>query len=212
MPAKLKQNTNCDKCRRAQEKLFLKGDKCFSPKCPLTRRNYPPGQHGSKAARARLTPYGVQLKEKQKAKRSYNLRERQFSNYVAKALKSKGNTVETLLKSLEMRLDNVVYRLGFAKSRDMARQLVNHGHFTVNGKKADIPSFQVLAAQTIGLRPKSLSSRVFENLSQTLSKKDLPAWLSVDAAALTGKVLGYPSLNEVQMNFDPKKIIEFYSR
>lgn len=208
---KLFRNNNCAKCRRAAEKLFLKGEKCFTAKCPIVQRNYPPGQHGP-TQRVRLTGYGEQLKEKQKAKRVYGLRERQFANYVAKASRQKGNTSEALLRFLEMRLDNVVYRLGLAKSRDAGRQLVNHGHFTVDGKKVDIPSYQVKSNQTIAIRAKSQKSKVFEGLSDKLAKLELPSWLAVDATQLTGKILNPPKPEDSKVNFDIKKIIEFYSR
>lgn len=208
---KTNRNNSCAKCRRAAEKLFLKGEKCSTAKCPLVQRNYPPGQHGP-TQRVRLTGYGEQLKEKQKAKRVYGLRERQFANYVAKASEQKGNTSESLLRFLEMRLDNVVYRLGFTKSRDAGRQLVNHGHFTVDGKKVDIPSFQVKSNQTIAIREKSQKSKVFEGLADKLAKLELSSWLSVDAVKLTGKILNNPKPEDTKVNFDIKKIIEFYSR
>ncbi len=165
-----------------------------------------PGRHG------RLTGYGEQLKEKQKAKRIYGLRERQFGNYIAKASGQKGNTSEHLLKLLESRFDNVVYRLGFAKSRQAARQLVNHGHFLIDGKKVNIPSYQLKAGQEIGLKPKSQASKVFENLGVALAKRELLPWLNVNAETLTGKVIASPKMADTQVNFDFKKIIEFYSR
>lgn len=201
----------CSRCRRAGEKLFLKGEKCNSGKCPLLKRNYVPGQHGL-ARHSRLSGYGEQLKEKQKAKRSYGLRERQFSNYVAKASSFTGNTSDTLLKFLESRLDNVVYRLGLAKSRPAARQLVSHGFVQVDGKKVDYPAFQVRSNQLISIIPKKSKSKLFENLSQTLAKQELPSWLTVEAQTLVGKVLSAPKPQDIKVNFDPKKIIEFYSR
>lgn len=208
---KLLRNASCAKCRRAGEKLLLKGEKCLSPKCPIIKRNYPPGMHGP-GRHGRLTGYGEQLKEKQKAKRIYGLRERAFGNYIAKASGQKGNTSEHLLNLLETRLDNVVYRLGFAKSRQAARQLVNHGHFLVNGKKVNIPSYQVKAGQEITLRSQSKASKVFENLGASLAKKELLPWLNVNAETLVGKVIGLPKMADTQMNFDFTKIIEFYSR
>lgn len=211
MPKPDRITIQCARCRRAGEKLFLKGDKCFTVKCPLTRRGFPPGQHGP-TKRVRLTSYGEQLKEKQKAKRVYGLRERQFSNYVAKASKRKGNTAEGLLKFLEKRLDNVVYRLGFAKSRESARQIVSHCHILVNNKRVNIPSFQVESDQIISIAEKSQPKKLFENLKQILIKHEVPTWLSLDAEKLSGKILSEPKVEDIQVNFDPRKIIEFYSR
>ncbi|MEK7189981.1 MAG: 30S ribosomal protein S4 [Patescibacteria group bacterium] len=211
MPKADRVTIQCARCRRAGEKLFLKGDRCFTAKCALTRRSFAPGQHGP-TQRIRLTSYGEQLKEKQKAKRVYGLRERQFSNYVAKASKRKGNTAEGLLKFLEKRLDNVVYRLGLAKSRESARQIVSHCHILVDGKRVNIPSFQVESDQVISIAEKSQSKKIFENLKQTLIKHEVPVWLSLNVETLTGKVLAEPKIEGMQFNFDPKKIIEFYSR
>lgn len=211
--AKIKRLTiQCSRCRRAGEKLFLKGEKCFIAKCPLTRRNYPPGMHGGKVQR-KGTGYSGQLQEKQKAKWVYGLREAQFRNYVFKAVKKKGNTAQNLLQMLERRLDNVIYRLGLAKSRQAARQLVSHGHFLINNQKVNIPSFQVKPNETITWREKSKKSKFFADLPQILAKYEPPAWLSLDKQNLTAKVLGLPQEGDLlQMNFDPKKIIEFYSR
>lgn len=211
MPKPDRVTIQCARCRRAGEKLFLKGDRCFTAKCALTRRSFAPGQHGP-TQRIRLTSYGEQLKEKQKAKRVYGLRERQFSNYVAKASKRKGNTAEGLLKFLEKRLDNVVYRLGLAKSREGARQIVSHCHILVDNKRVNIPSFQVEPDQVISIAEKSQSKKIFENLKQTLIKHEVPVWLSLNVETLTGKVLAEPKIEGMQFNFDPKKIIEFYSR
>ena len=211
--AKPKRLSNqCNRCRRAGEKLLLKGEKCLSIKCPLNRRSYPPGQHGGGKRRAHLTGYGEQLKEKQKAKRIYGLRERQFANYVKKAFRRKGNTAEALLESLERRLDNVIYRLGLAKSREAARQLVSHCHFLVNERSVNIPSYEVKPNQIISPREKSRNKKIFENLAVSLVKHETPVWLFLDANNLTGKVLGRPKTEDIQVNFDPKKIIEFYSR
>lgn len=211
MPKADRVTIQCARCRRAGEKLFLKGDRCFTAKCALTRRSFAPGQHGP-TQRVRLTSYGEQLKEKQKAKRVYGLRERQFSNYVAKASKRKGNTAEGLLKFLEKRLDNVVYRLGLAKSRESARQIVSHCHILVDNKRVNIPSFQVEPDQVISIAEKSQFKKVFENLKQTLIKHEVPVWLSLNVETLIGKVLAEPKIEGMQFNFDPKKIIEFYSR
>jgi small subunit ribosomal protein S4 len=211
MPKPDRVTIQCARCRRAGEKLFLKGDRCFGAKCALTRRSFAPGQHGP-TQRIRLTSYGEQLKEKQKAKRVYGLRERQFSNYVAKASKRKGNTAEGLLKFLEKRLDNVVYRLGLAKSRESARQIVSHCHILVDNKRVNIPSFQVEPDQIVSIAEKSQPKKIFENLKQTLIKHEVPVWLSLNVETLTGKILAEPKIEGMQFNFDPKKIIEFYSR
>ncbi len=211
MPKPDRKTIQCARCRQVSEKLFLKGEKCFTAKCPLTRRSYPPGQHGTERKR-RLTGYGEQLKEKQKAKRVYGLRERQFRNYMKKAFEKRGNTANTLLEFLERRLDNVIYRLGLAKSRAMARQMVNHAHFLIDGRKVNIPSFQVNPNQTITLAEKSKKLKAFENLAQTLVKHEAPSWLAFDLSNLTAKVLSAPKVEDIQTNFDPKKIIEFYSR
>lgn len=204
-------NNKCNRCRRAGEKLFLKGEKCSAVKCPLIRRGYPPGQHGG-SKRVRLTGFGEQLKEKQKAKRIYGLRERQFANYVKKASRQKGNTAEALLELLERRLDNAVFRLGLAKSREAARQMVSHRHFLVDGRSVNISSYEVKPNQVISPRDKSRTKKIFENLAVSLAKYETPVWLFLDANNLTGKVLGRPKTEDIQVNFDPKKIIEFYSR
>jgi len=205
-----KLNSHCAQCRRAGIKLMLKGEKCAGPKCPLTKRNYPPGQHGPQIRRARLSGFGKQLREKQKARQSYGITEKQFSRYVAKATNMAGDSSENLVALLESRLDNVVFRAGFRQSRLSARQIITHGHVTVNGKKVDIPSYVVKVGEVIGIREKSLKSRAFENLSENLSKAEAPEWLNVDAKKNEAKVLNTPSLDNA--NFDTKVIIEFYSR
>ena len=191
-------------CRLFGEKL------CDSPKCPVVRRNYPSGQHGSARKHAKRSSYGKQLLEKQKVKRIYGLMERQFANYVAEASKKTGDTSVFLLNYLEARLDNAVYRWGVASSRAAARQLVNHGHIRVNGKKVDIPSYRVKVGDIVALKESSKASKLFENIAEKLSKKETPAWLASDAAALTAKVLNQPMVD--RPNFDPKLIIGFYSR
>ncbi|MCX6779521.1 MAG: 30S ribosomal protein S4 [Candidatus Magasanikbacteria bacterium] len=215
--AKKIDNSVCSQCRRASEKLFLKGDKCFSPNCLMVKRNTVPGQHGNAKQPRRPTSYGLQLREKQKAKQIYGLREKQFSNYVAKSTKKKGNTADSLLKALETRLDNVVFRLGFVKSRAAGRQLVSHGHVLVDGKKVNISSYQVKTNQVVTVASKFVEkSKLMENIFAVLSKKELPTWLALDSDLNTkkvgGKVLGLPKLTEMTLEFDPKKIIEFYSR
>jgi small subunit ribosomal protein S4 len=203
--------SRCVRCRREGEKLFLKGERCNTAKCALARRSYPPGMHGPKG-KARLTGYGVQLREKQKARRIYNILEKQFKNYFLKASKKKGDTSEFLLQLLEMQLDNVVYRLGFARSRQQARQIVNHGLLLVNNKKIDIPSYQVKVGETISIKPSMLAKSLFQNLPQNLKKHETPNWVSLDINKIEGKILGKPKKDDIKTQFDPKLIVEFYSR
>lgn len=189
--------------------MFLKGDRCNSSKCGMVKRAFPPGQHGPKG-NPRLTGYGKQLREKQKAKRIYGIMETQFLNYFNKAAKSTGNTAESFLRLLEMRLDNVVYRLGLAKNRQLARQLVSHGHITVNGKKVDIPSYNVRVSEEIAVKKSSQKGKLFSD-KEAINKADsLPSWLSFDPNTLSGRVLDKPK--EIESSFDIKLIIEFYSR
>ncbi|MFH2136812.1 MAG: 30S ribosomal protein S4 [Patescibacteria group bacterium] len=201
----------CAQCRREGEKLFLKGERCNLAKCAIVRRGYPPGVHGPKG-KIRLTGYGTQLREKQKAKRIYGILERQFRNYFEKAIKRKGDTSEFLLQLLETRLDNVVYRLGIGKSRQGARQLVGHGLLFVNGKRVTIPSFQVKIGDVISIKTSVAGKKIFQNLPQTLAKHEPPAWLALDATKIEGKVLRKPTKDDMKTQFDLKMIIEFYSR
>lgn len=191
-------------CRLYGEKL------CDSPKCPITRRNYPAGQHGASRKHAKLSGYGKQLREKQKAKRLYGLLERQFSNYVTEASKKTGDTSKFLLSYLESRLDNVVYRGGIGASRAAARQIVTHGHITVNGRKLDIPSYRVKVGDVIAIKESDKKSKLFENLSEKMGKMEYPAWLGADQKSLAIKMLNAPTLENPQ--FNAKSIIEFYSR
>ena len=191
-------------CRKYGEKL------CDSVKCPLTKRAYPAGQHGQSKKRAKVSGYGKQLLEKQKVKKIYGILERQFSNYVEEASKKVGDTSKILLNYLESRLDNVVYRLGLASSRAAARQVVNHGHITVNGQKVDIASYRVKVGQVVGLSGKAKNKKLFEGISEKLQKVEAPAWLSLDSKTAGGKVLNTPTVENP--NFNPKAIIEFYSR
>lgn len=203
--------SKCTQCRRAGEKLFLKGDKCFGPKCPMLKRNFPPGQHGPKQKHPKVSSYGKQLKEKQNVKRTYGLLERQFSNYVATASAKTGDTSKILIQYLESRLDNVVYRMGLGKSRQAARQMVNHGHITINGEKVDIASYRVRVGEVVAVKESDKKIKLFEGTSERLAKStDLPSWLSVDADKLSGKILNTPSLDNA--SFNAKAIIEFYSR
>lgn len=204
----------CRICRRLGEKLFLKGEKCLSPKCPLIRRPYPPGQKGKRRFR-RLSEYGKQLKEKQKLKKWYSLRERQFKKYVREVLESRRKIEDApslLIKKLERRLDNVIFRLGVADSRSQARQLVSHGHFLVNGKPVNIPSFLVKKGDKITLRASSKKKSIFQNLQVKLKKYQPPSWLSFDVKSLIGEVVGSPTLEEAAPPADISAIFEFYSR
>ncbi len=192
-------------CRRVGEKI------CGNDKCPVTRRPYKAGVHGP-TSRTRHTGYGIQLLEKQKAKMIYGLLDRQFRKYVEMAWNSKENTSDVLLRLLETRLDNVIYRLGFANTRSQSRQFVGHGHFTVNGRKVSVPSIAVRPGDVIGVRKESAKSKIFDGMSEKLAAKDLPAWLTVDATTMTAKVIAAPTAADAQPLFDPKQIIELYSR
>lgn len=213
MPTKFTENTQCKKCRRAGEKLFLKGEKCNSAKCPMIKRNFAPGMHGPTQRVGKKTNYGKQLLEKQKAKRMYGLLEVQFRNYFDKALSKIGNTGESLFGFLESRLDNIVYRLGYASSRRMARQMVGHGHIRVNGKKVDIPSYQVRVGDVISLSERAMGKKGFTEIKNKLAKIDnLPAYLNFDVSKVSGKMTSSPKLGDVSVNVDWKTIVEFYSK
>ncbi len=191
-------------CRQFGEKL------CDSPKCPVTRRNYPAGMHGQSRKRAKHSSFGRQLLEKQKVRRLYGILERQFARYVTEASKKVGDTSKFLLQYLEARLDNVVYRAGFAKSRAAARQSVAHGHIMVNGKKVNIPSYRVRVGEVVAVKNSYLESPLFNGLKEILAKKEFPSWLSVEANKLSAKILNQPTID--RPNFDAKAIIGFYSR
>lgn len=199
----------CRLCRREGMKLYLKGDRCYTDKCAISKRTYAPGQHGQ--SRKKLSNYGLQLREKQKAKRFYGVLESQFRKYFEIADKQAGITGENLLRLLETRLDNVAYRLGFGSSRAEARQLVVHGHFTVNGKKVDIPSYLVSAGDTIAVAEKSKSSVKFKALAEN-AKGTTPNWLTVDAEKLEGKVVALPSREDVDLEIAENLIVELYSK
>jgi small subunit ribosomal protein S4 len=192
--------------------LFLKGDRCFTAKCAVARRNFAPGMHGERLANARLTGYGLQLREKQTAKKIYNLRERQFRNYFDKAARRVGDTGQFFFEQLELRLDNVIYKLGWAKSMRNARQLVNHGHFLVNGKKVDIPSYEVRINDLIAIRKTSSAKKVFADLAERLKTREFPNWLFFDPKELSAKIIDKPALKNFPVEFDIKAIIEFYSK
>jgi len=201
----------CKQCRRAGEKLMLKGERCNSPKCAMVRKNYPPGFHGPKG-RKRQSDYGLQLAEKQKAKKQYNTLEKQFKLTFEKAKKQSGNIGDNFLKLLEMRLDNAVYRLGFASSRVQARQLVSHGHFEINDHKVNIPSCQVKVGDVIKIRAKSKRSKNFKDLGERLKKFSPPGWFNLDVNDLSGKVLHQPGTEDIQTNINIQMIVEYYSR
>ncbi|CEP68017.1 Ribosomal protein S4, bacterial-type [Moorella glycerini] len=207
--ARYKEST-CRLCRREGIKLFLKGDRCYSDKCAVARRPYAPGQHGQ--VKKKLSEYGLQLREKQKARRIYGILERQFSNYFEKAERMKGVTGENLLILLERRLDNVVYRLGFADSRAQARMLVRQGHFTVNGQKVNIPSYLVRPGDVIAVREKSKESPLFKEIAVAAAHRTVPVWLKSDPAALEGQVLALPTREQIDVPVQEHLIVELYSK
>ncbi len=199
---------SCKLCRREGQKLYLKGDRCYSDKCALNRRQTAPGQHGAK--RGKLSGYGTQLREKQKVKRFYGVLETQFRSTYDRAEKMKGITGENLLQLLELRFDNIVYRLGFANSRKEARQFVTHGHFTVNGRKADIPSMTLSVGDVIQLKDKSKSSDKFKALTE--ASRTAPNWLSVDLEKMEGKITALPVRDNIDLPIEEHLIVELYSR
>jgi len=209
-------NSKCKICRRLGVKLFLKGERCLTQKCPMVKRSYPPGQKKKRRTRA-LSEYGEELREKQKLKKWYNLEERQFRKYVKKILEShqgpgKKDVLISLIKTLESRLDNVVFRLGIAASRPQARQLISHGHFLVNSKSVDIPGYLVKKGDKIRISPSSRKKNIFQNLPTLLKKRELPSWISLDVEKLEGKVIGAPSLEEAVLPAEVSLIFEYYSR
>lgn len=201
-------DASCRLCRREGQKLFLKGERCYSTKCALDKRPYAPGQHGQ--SRKKLSDYGLQLREKQKAKRFYGVLETQFHNYFEKAAKKPGITGENLLVMLETRLDNAVFRLGMGASRKEARQLVCHGHFTVNGKRVDIPSYAVKPGDVIKVKEKSFSSPKFKEMREMAIT--VPSWMSVDIDKLEGKIISYPRRDEIDTPIKEHLIVELYSK
>jgi len=202
--------TNCRLCRRENLKLFLKGERCYTEKCAFDRRNYPPGQHGQ--SRKKFSDYGTQLREKQKVKRIYGILENQFRNIFKEADRQKGITGETLLALLERRLDNVIYRLGFANSRDEARQLVRHNHFLINQSKVNIPSYLVKPGDVIEIREKSKKIvRVLEAL-EGVARRGVPQWLELDKDQMKGSMKGLPSREEITLPIQEKLIVELYSK
>ena len=200
----------CRLCRREGEKLFLKGSRCMTEKCAIERRSYPPGQHGQ--GRQRVSEYSAQLREKQKLRRIYGLQERQFRGVFGRAERKTGITGEHLLKLLECRLDNVVYRLGFAASRKEARQVVNHGHLLLNGRKTDVPSYTVKAGDVIEVRQRSREIPSIQSALEAVDGRGIPSWLELDRAAFKGTVRGLPTKEEIALPVNEQLVVELYSR
>ena len=200
----------CRICRRENQKLFLKGDRCYTEKCAFERRAYPPGQHGQ--GRIKFSEYGLQLREKQKIKKMYGLLEKQFRSYFHKADAAKGVTGNNLLSSLERRLDNVAYRSGFANSRSEARQLVRHGHFSVNGKRVDIPSYLVNKGDMVEVREKSRGVARLAGALEAVKRREIPQWLELDAAAMKTRVRDLPARDDVTAPMEERLVVELYSK
>lgn len=201
----------CRLCRREGLKLFLKGERCYTDKCAIERRNYPPGEHGQRR-RVKLSEYSIQLREKQKLKRTYGLLERQFRRYFEMAERRRGITGENLLVLLERRLDNMVYRFGFTNSRSEARQLVRHGHFAVNGRKVSIPSYLVQGGDTVTVRERSRNLPRIQEALELARRRGIPEWLETDPASCTGKVRTLPTRNDLTMPINEKLVVELYSK
>jgi len=204
-------DANCKLCRRERQKLFLKGTKCYSEKCPIEKRNFPPGQHGQNR-RSKISEYGVQLREKQKVRKTYGLMENQFRNYFQRALKQTGRTGELLVKTLERRFDNVVYRMGFAPSRKAARQLVLHRHFMVNNAVVDIPSYLLKPGDVVQVRDASKKLEIIHSSMKRMKDNSMFAWLTLDKATLTGTFLNIPERADIPLNANEQLIVELYSK
>ncbi len=203
----------CKLCRREGEKLFLKGERCFSSKCAVERRSYPPGMHGpQRQFRRKASDYALQLREKQKARRIYGVFERQFRRYFSDAERRRGLTGTNLLITLEFRLDNVVYRLGLAESRPQARQMVRHGHILVNGSRLNIPSYLTRPGDIISVAEESKSSPLFAGIAESLNDRMVPGWLALNAANMTGTVVSVPSREDIDVSLEEQLIVEYYSR
>ena len=200
----------CRICRREGLKLFLKGSRCYTKKCAFERRSTPPGMNTTR--RRKVSEYGLQLREKQKVRKSYSVLERQFRNYFEKAEQHKGMTGENLLRLLEMRLDNVVYRMGFARSRAEARQLVSHGHFAVNGRPTNVPSCNTKLGDRIEVRESRKNREYFKTVAETIKSAQMPEWVSVDTAKLSGTVLSEPAREQMPPEFNEQLVVEYYSR
>ena len=201
----------CRLCRREGMKLFLKGERCYTEKCAIEKRNFAPGQHG-KTRKQKMAGYGVQLREKQKVKRIYGVLEDQFRRYFEVAERTRGITGETLLQLLERRLDNVVYRLGLATSRPQARQLVRHGHFLVNGRKVDVPSFSVKAGDVVAVIGRSQKHPTIEHAMEEVKGRGVPEWLSFDANTVTGRIVSMPTREQINLPVQEQLIVELYSK
>ena len=205
-------DSKCKKCRRAGEKLFLKGDRCDSQKCAMIRRAYAPGQHGKNISRG-LSEFGRQLAMKQKIKRMYGVLEKQFRRHFEEAKGKQGVTGDMLLARLELRMDSVIRKMGFATSPSQARQLVNHGHFAVNGKKMDIPSYEAKVGDVIGINPNRKENAFFLSQIQVVkNKKNFPAWMEFDSSKLEGRIVAIPSREDIDVHVDPQMVVEYYSR
>lgn len=201
----------CRLCRRENLKLYLKGDRCYSDKCAFDRRSYPPGQHGQRRG-GKISDYGLQLREKQKVKRTYGLSEKQFKLTFVRADRRKGITGTNLLVMLEQRLDNVVYRMGFANSRNQARQLVRHSHFLVNGKKVNIPSYQTRSGDIVEVREKSKSIQIITDAMEAVVRRAMPQWIELDKEKMKGTIKGLPVREDITMPIQESQIVELYSR
>ena len=201
----------CRLCRREGMKLFLKGERCYTEKCAIEKRNVPPGQHG-RARRAKIVGYGIQLREKQKVKRTYGVLENQFRRYFEAADRQKGITGALLLQMLERRLDNVIYRLGFATSRPQGRQLVRHGHFTVNGRKVDIPSYAVRQGDLVAVRQRSGENPAIQHAMEEVKGRGIPDWLLIDPSALAGRISSLPTREQINLPVQEQLIVELYSK
>jgi small subunit ribosomal protein S4 len=201
----------CRLCRREGMKLFLKGERCYTEKCAIEKRNFVPGQHG-KSRKSKLAGYGVQLREKQKVKRIYGVLEDQFRRYFEQAERTRGITGETLLQLLERRLDNVVYRLGFSTSRSQARQLVRHGHFLVNDRKVDIPSYSVRAGDVVTVRTTSAKNPAIVHAMEEVKGRGIPAWLTLDGERLAGRIVSLPTREQINLPVQEQLIVELYSK
>jgi small subunit ribosomal protein S4 len=204
-------DASCKLCRREKQKLFLKGTKCYTDKCPVERRNYAPGQHGQ-SRRSRISEYGIQLREKQKVRRQYGVLEAQFRNYFERASKATGRTGDMLVKTLERRFDNVLYRMGLAPSRKAARQLVLHRHFLVNSKIVDIPSYLLNPGDVVQVRDKSKKLEVIHSSMKRMKDNAMLPWLSLDKASMTGTFLNVPERADVPLNANEQLIVELYSK
>ncbi|MDD4002824.1 MAG: 30S ribosomal protein S4 [Clostridia bacterium] len=202
-------DSSCRICRREGAKLFLKGDRCYSPKCAISKRQAPPGQHG--VSRKKLSEYGLQLREKQKTKKTYGMLEKQFKNYYSVAESMRGQTGENMLQLLELRLDNVVYRLGLAKSRAQARQIVNHAHITVNGNKVNIPSYICKEGEVIAAKENRAGNKYFAEVKEQ-KKLNLPKWLEFNPEKLEGKIIALPQRDDIDLTISENMIVELYSK